>query len=50
MVTITFPVEKKFKAAVRQRAREKHLTMSAYIRLLLADAVLPRNNDTKVGK
>lgn len=40
MITITIPVDKKLKAQLRATSKKRHLSMSAYLRLLIADAVL----------
>jgi len=44
MVSVTVPCDENLKAAIRRAAKQKHLSMSAYIRLALVDAVAPRNN------
>lgn len=43
MLVITVPVDKPLKLAVLKAARSKRLSMSAYVRLTLADAVLRRD-------
>jgi antitoxin component of RelBE/YafQ-DinJ toxin-antitoxin module len=42
MITLTITLDKPLKARIRAAAKQKNLTMSAFVRLLLDDAVLPR--------